>query len=137
LAWTTYTAPSILHGMGICIRWVTTLIERVILKKYQGNVLVHIPESRSDAEPIAWIADFGLSMDSGEACTFSWQECYRAPEIESTIPYDRTVRKEIANKMEKGDVYSLGWTIFTVCNSLLQCWSAVLIVHSDANRRGF
>jgi hypothetical protein len=134
----TYTAPRVLrnvHGVGICIRWVTSLVERVVLKKYQGNVFVHIPESSGNAEPIAWIVDFGLSTDNGEVCTFPGHECYRAPEIDPRITY--TVRKEDARKMENGDVYSFGWTIFTVCNSLLQCWSEVLTVLSDADRYRF
>ena len=86
--------------------------------EHKSNFLVHVPKYKENSEmrPILWVADFGLSVDSGsEATTYATQFFYRAPELEGhTISYDKRDRAYRGSLMEKGDVYSLGLTIFTV-----------------------
>lgn len=79
-------------------------------------MLVHYPAGAET--PIAWLADFGLSVDGPEATTNVTYTSYRAPELPyhqedrrplSTIPEEelglyRQTRREVEQLMEKAEV---------------------------------
>jgi serine/threonine protein kinase len=89
------------------------------------NIFVHEPQT--PGQPLAWIADFGLSA-LGEATTYITQSNYCAPEVRERAinlqpAYTLTTeeralyvqeRIDRAGLMEMADIYSFGWTIFAV-----------------------
>jgi len=90
---------------------------------HPGNILVHEPQG--PGKPLAWLADFGLSaFQEEEATTFLTQKNYRAPELRDLEEDLRSIsemtdeerqsylqeRKSRAEKLEKADVYSFGFT---------------------------
>jgi hypothetical protein len=116
----------------------------------QKNILVNIPSEEPD-KPIAWIADFGLTVHDGRAATYVTQQFYRAPELESVRVDLRPVhslkprqlkkryktRRKLAAMMEKADIYSFGLLVFHVC---LRLSTQTLVFkpdygHSDADGR--
>lgn len=105
---------------------VSVALERLTSRSCQGNVLVHIPKGAN--MPIAWISDFGLSVDGPQATTQVTYSHYRAPELpvgeEDFRPRSTIDSSEIqafeeerihrVHQLEKADVYSFGITALYV-----------------------
>jgi hypothetical protein len=104
---------------------VSNFIHLIMKFATQRNILVHEPQGPGN--PLAWVADFGLSADE-EATTFVTHSDYRAPELRGYHPELRPIdqlspeekaaydeeRHLRASQMEKADVYSFGWTVLYV-----------------------
>lgn len=83
---------------------------------FKTNILVHIRD-RNSGRPKAWLSDFDYSGEiafNGTIPTHGSSTTYVAPEILRLRPGEQIGREIRRNMNEKGDIYSLGLTVFSV-----------------------